>query len=165
MLKDCPFKGGHYYLLTFQNKEVTELNDICLTSLYICTYLCYPSLQIYKYTLWGRESFLFWPNFICGGVIFTDKSHRRNFVVKSSVATVLFCFGFLFDFFFSWQTVVKLIMSSNWFSCTELVVVNITTTSKDFSENLGQNWWLSNKDLIECLQTHPATTRILPHKL
>lgn len=35
-------------------------------------------------------------------------------------------------FFFSWQTVVKLIMPSNWFSCTELVFVNITTTSKDF---------------------------------
>lgn len=24
-----------------------------------------------------------------------------------------------------------------------------------FSDNLGQNWWLGNKDLIECLQTHP----------
>lgn len=61
----------------------------------------------------------------------------------------------VFYFFLSWHPVVKLIMPSNLFSCTELVFVNIITTSKDFSDNLGQNWWPSNKGLIECLQTHP----------
>lgn len=83
------------------------------------------------------------------------------------MATVLFCFVLFWLFWFlvllllllfyflSWQPVVKLIMPSNLFSCTELVFVNIITTSKDFSDNLGQNWWLSNKGLIECLQTHP----------
>lgn len=55
MPSDCPFPWGHRYLLTFQNKEATEVNDICLTSLYICTYQCYPFLQIYKYTFMREE--------------------------------------------------------------------------------------------------------------
>lgn len=57
MLNDCPFLWGQCYLLTFQNKEATEVNDIRLTSLYICTYLCYPFLQIYKYTFMREEIF------------------------------------------------------------------------------------------------------------
>lgn len=79
------------------------------------------------------------------------------FVLLCSFLTFLvFCFVVVvFYFFLSWHPVVKLIMPSNLFSCTELVFVNIITTSKDFSDNLDQNWWLSNKGLIECLQTHP----------
>lgn len=79
------------------------------------------------------------------------------FILLCSFLTFLvFCFVVVvFYFFLSWHPVVKLIMPSNLFSCTELVFVNIITTSKDFSDNLGQNWWLSNKGLIECLQTHP----------
>lgn len=73
----------------------------------------------------------------------------------SFLAFLVFCFVVVVFYFLSWQPVVKLIMPSNLFLCTELVFVNIITTSKDFSDNLGQNWWLSNKGLIECLQTHP----------
>lgn len=44
---------------------------------------------------------------------------------------VFCCFFFVF-YFLSWQPAVKLIMPSDLFSYTELVFVNIVTTSKDF---------------------------------
>lgn len=74
----------------------------------------------------------------------------------SSVATVLFCFVFFFCvWFFFMADSGQADHAFTLISCTEFMFCEHYYYFQRFSDNLGQNWWLSNKDLIECLQTHP----------
>lgn len=86
--------------------------------------MCYPFLQIYKCASFlknKKQRFLFWPNLIYGGMIYTVKLREETLWLK-----ILWP---LFSFCSQWS---KLIMPLNRFLCTELVIVNITTPSKDF---------------------------------
>lgn len=73
----------------------------------------------------------------------------------------LFFFGLFCSFLFFCFLLSFLATSSQTDLAFKFIFIHRTSFCEHyyyfqrFSDNLGQNWWLSNEGLIECLQTHP----------
>lgn len=107
------------------------------------------SLKIRKYTLSShiQKSFLSWPHFICGGMIYANN--------WKEILCLELCWP-LFSCCSQWS---KLILPLNWFLCREPSYCEHYYSFQRFSNNLGQKWLPSNTDLIQCLHALPPHSK------
>lgn len=148
MINDLVLFTGDIIFLMFQNKEATKewiTRPIFLTPSYTSMCFYYASLKnihILTHTKFPllAKYYLWWKRKPCT-------------YLKVLMATV-----------FLGQSVAKTDPAF------QLIFLHRTSREHTYSfqrflNNLGQDWLLSNKDLIQHLQTLPPSLQILPHKL
>lgn len=153
----CSFHWGHYLPCISEQRSNRRVNKTNIPNSVIHLHLCILSFSSkkYKYTFsFKKMSFLSWPNFICGGMSYSNKLKEEILYLKVP-----------WPLFFSLQSVARIDPALKFIFVRRISCCEHNYYFQRFSYNLGQSWLLSNKNLIQGLPALPPTLQILPHKL